>query len=130
MRHQVLATLTRRSVTRREMTSLLDQHRLLEQLYCKLSSSRSTPPSGYEHRRSHPLTDCTIHKWQDDTSILPNGFARFTVRHAACLTGKNFHIVTSTPTATQYGNQPCNDTTIRLPQEAYTTSYPCKSAPE
>lgn len=67
------------------------------------------------------LTGCTIHKWQDDTSVLPNGYARFTVRHAACETGKNLHITS----VTANGNEvlgpidACNDATVELPEGVY-----------
>lgn len=67
------------------------------------------------------LTDCTVHLWQDDTHILPNGYARFTVRHAACETGTNFHITDVTANGEQVLGpiDPCQDATVELPQGVY-----------
>ncbi len=67
------------------------------------------------------LTDCAIHKWQDDTSILPNGYARFTVRHAACLTGTNLHITSVTANGDEVLGpiDSCNDATVELPEGVY-----------
>jgi hypothetical protein len=74
------------------------------------------------------LTDCELRMWEDPVQPLGFGNAQFTMRQAACNTGRNFHIISVMLNGNEIlsGIDPCSQKTAEIAQGVYDVTLDVK----